>query len=72
MGKIEDDPGSHVDALMQIADRHTASKELREVIAELNESVGAIRLIIKYLIFDLEATRRERDVFHTILEDQND
>lgn len=72
MGKIEDGPGSHVDALTQISNRHPASKELREAIAGLNESVGAIRLVIKYLVFDLEATCRERDVLRTILEDQND
>ena len=70
MEKIEDGPGSHVDVLTQISNRHPASEELREVIAELTESVGAIRLIMKYLIFDLETTSRERDELRMILEDQ--
>lgn len=34
------------------------------------DSLEAIRLILKYLLFDLEATRRERDQLRMILEDQ--
>lgn len=71
IGKIEDNPGSHTDVFSQIAKRHVAMKEFKEGLSELNESLGAIRLILKYLVFDLEATRRERDQLRMLLEDQN-
>ena len=58
MEKIDNGPGSHINTLLQIAKQHTAIKKLQEVIVGLDESLGAIRLILKYLMFDLEATRR--------------
>ncbi len=72
MDRIEDGPTSHVSVLSQIAKRHTANNELDAAIDELKESVDCMRLIIKYLLFDLEATRRERDQLRSILEDHND
>lgn len=69
MGKIENCPGSHAEALEKLAKRNEVAKEIQEVIGGLNESLGAIRLIIKYLVFDLEATRRERDKLRMTLED---
>lgn len=70
IGKIESGPGSHVDVLAQIAKQHPMIKELSKAIIELNNSLEAIRLILKYLMFDLEATCRERDKLRTMLEDQ--
>ncbi len=55
----------------QISRKYVELKEIRKAIVELNESLGTIRIIMKYLLFDIEATRRERDKFRTILEDQN-
>lgn len=71
MGKIDNCPGSHAEALKKIAKRHEITKELREVIGGLNESLETIGLMIKYLVFDLEATRRERDKFRMELEDMD-
>lgn len=70
MEKMENGTGSHTNVLAQIAKQHMAPKELHEVIIELSESMGAIRLILKYLMFDLEATRRERDELRMMLEDK--
>lgn len=70
MGKIEDGPGSHADVLAQIANRRISMKEVQEIVSGINESFATIRLIIKYLVFDLEATRRERDQFRMLLEDK--
>lgn len=70
MEKMENGPGSHTNVLVQIAEQHVAPKKLHEAIIELSESMGAIRLILKYLMFDLEATRRERDEFRMMLEDK--
>lgn len=71
MSKIEDGPGSHSEAFRKIAERNEALKELQKVASDLEESMGAIRLIIKYLVFDLEVTRRERDAFRMKLEDMD-
>ena len=34
---------------------------MRQTIGELQESLDYLRLSVKYLVFDLEATRREND-----------
>jgi len=35
----------------------------RKILQLVQESIGQLRLDMKYLVFDLEATRRERDTF---------
>lgn len=70
MSRMGDGPGSHSDALLQIAERCAATKELQKAVAKLSNSFDAIRLVIKYLLFDIEATRRERDTFRMLLEDK--
>ena len=35
----------------------------RKILQMVQESIGQLRLDMKYLVFDLEATRRERDSF---------
>lgn len=35
----------------------------RSVLLLVNDSIGQLRLDMKYLVFDLEATRRERDLY---------
>lgn len=34
---------------------------MREIISELQKALDELRLQVKYLIFDLEATRRENE-----------
>ena len=72
MDKVQDGPGNYADVLTQFARKHTALKELQEIVAEINDSMGAFRLILQYLMFDLEATRRERDELRMMLEDQEE
>lgn len=69
--KRDGDPGSHPDALNRIAKEHIRLKELQKMVAELNKSFDTVRIVIKYLMFDLEATRRERDHFRMLLEDRD-
>lgn len=71
MGKMEGGPDSHIDELSQITKRHAKIKELSRVAAELKETLEAVRVTVKYLIFDLEATRRERDELRMLLEDRD-
>lgn len=70
MAKLDDGPGSHTDVLKQMAERYTTCRELQELVTTMDESLLFIRTILKYMVFDLEATRRERDELRTILGDQ--
>ena len=46
-------------------------KKLRSHIANLQSSLDHLRLSIKYLAFDLEATKRENRVLRRMLEEGN-
>ncbi len=50
----------------QTKQRH---KELKETVSNLQESLDFLRLSIKYLLFDLEATRRENSYLRKMIED---
>jgi hypothetical protein len=41
----------------------------RRILNLVQEALGQLRLDMKYLMFDLEATRRERDQYKKALED---
>ena len=43
--------------------------QLRETVSSLQESLDFLRLSIKYLVFDLEATRRENNQLRKMLEE---
>ena len=53
----------------QTKDRH---KQLKQTVNSLQESIDFLRLSIKYLLFDLEATRRENNYLRKILEEGNE
>lgn len=50
----------------QTRERH---KQLKETVSSLQESIDFVRLSIKYMLFDLEATRRENEQLRKMLED---
>ncbi len=50
----------------QTKQRH---KQLKETVCSLQESIDFLRLSIKYLLFDVEATRRENAYLRKMLED---
>lgn len=70
INKIDSGPGSHLNMLEKIASKPGASDESKEIFIGLRDSLGSIRLVLKYLNFDLEVTRRERDKLRTIVEDR--
>ena len=41
---------------------------MKKTIVELQESLDHLRLSVKYLVFDLEATRRENKYLRNMLE----
>lgn len=42
--------------------------KMKQAITDLQDSLDYLRLSIKYLVFDLEATRRENDYLRKLLE----
>ena len=42
----------------------------RRILNLIQEALGQLRMDMKYLMFDLEATRRERDAYKSSLEDE--
>lgn len=45
-----------------------SSRRRRRILSLVQEALGQLRLDMKYLTFDLEATRRERDVLREEIE----
>ena len=45
-----------------------STRRRRRILALVQEALGQLRLDMKYLMFDLEATRRERDLYLSRLE----
>jgi len=45
-------------------------KQLRDTVSSLQESIDFVRLSIKYMLFDLEATRRENNQLRKMLDEQ--
>lgn len=68
--EIDSGPGSHLDKLVKIAEKSGTFDEFEGIFLSLSSSLTNIRIVLKYLIMDLEATRRERDELRTIVEDR--
>ncbi len=47
-------------------------ERMQKTIADLQESLDYLRLSVKYLVFDLEATRRENQYLRKLLEGRNE
>ncbi|RMH12466.1 MAG: transcriptional regulator [Planctomycetota bacterium] len=47
-------------------------QRMRKTLAELQESLDYLRLSVKYLVFDLEATRRENKYLRGLLSKDED
>lgn len=71
MGEISTLPKAEREKLEQLAaqtrQRHD---KLRQTVTGLQESLDYLRLSIKYLVFDLEATRRENSYLRKMLENE--
>ncbi len=52
----------------QTKERH---EKLKQTVTSLQDSIDYLRLSIKYLLFDLEATRRENGYLRKMLEEQS-
>lgn len=71
MAQIETLPAAERERLRQIADetrqRHS---DIKKSVNTLQESIDFLRLWIKYLLFDIEATRRENMYLRKMLEQE--
>ena len=73
MGEISTLPPTERKKLEQMADETRARHErLQKTVSGLQESLDYLRLSIKYLVFDLEATRRENGYLRKMLEETAD
>lgn len=62
-------PEEHRMRLQNLADEtRDRHGKMKKTIGELQESLDYLRLSIKYLVFDLEATRRENACLRTLLQ----
>jgi len=69
VAEIDNLPAEERDRLRKLAeetrDRH---EQIKKSVSSLQESIDFLRLGIKYLLFDLEATRRENNYLRKMLE----
>jgi chromosome segregation ATPase len=73
MVEISTLPASERQKLQELAEETRQRHErLRKTVSSLQESLDYLRLSIKYLVFDLEATRRENGYLRKMLEETAD
>lgn len=69
MGQISSLPPAEREKLTELAektkDRHA---RLKKSVGQLQDSLDYLRLSMKYMVFDLEATRRENSYLRSLLE----
>lgn len=69
IGGVESLPAAYRHRLQPLLDRVVQStKRRRKILHLVQEALGQLRLDMKYLMFDLEATRRERDAYRRKLD----
>ena len=70
IGNIPEEDRTKLESLAaQTRKRH---EKLKKTVNSLQESIDYLRLSIKYLLFDLEATRRENNYLRKMLEEQSE
>ena len=73
MGEISTLPASERDKLETLAkETQQRHQQLKKSINSLQDSLDWLRLSVKYLVFDLEATRRENQYLRQMLESNSE
>ncbi|MCL4221152.1 MAG: hypothetical protein KJZ65_07260 [Phycisphaerales bacterium] len=66
--QIEQLPADQRPKLEELAEEtRRRHQRMRQTLSELQESLDYLRLSVKYLVFDLEATRRENKYLRSLL-----
>ena len=69
MSEISTLPKAERDKLAALAQQtQNRHRKLKKSVSDLQESLDYLRLSIKYLVFDLEATRRENSYLRKMIE----
>lgn len=63
----EEQRGPLHDLARETRERHD---RMKKTVADLQDSLDYLRLSVKYLVFDLEATRRENEFLRRLIESQ--
>ena len=72
MGEINTLPESERQKLANLAEQtRNRHDKMKKTVSDLQESLDYLRLSIKYLVFDLEATRRENKYLRDMLNKQD-
>ncbi len=70
MGELPEGERVKVEALIEeTRERHG---RMKACVSQLQESLDYLRLSVKYLVFDLEATRRENKYLRSMLMEKNE
>lgn len=71
IGQIDGLPENQRAPLTELA-RETRERHerMKKTVADLQESLDYLRLSVKYLVFDLEATRRENEYLRKLIDSQ--
>lgn len=70
--RIRELPANQAPAANDAADTAAARRErVQSSVAELQDALDYLRLSVKYLVFDLEATRRENSYLRRMIEQSN-
>jgi hypothetical protein len=73
LDQIEHLPESQRPKLEELAhETRRRHERMRQTLSELQESLDYLRLSVKYLVFDLEATRRENKYLRTLMNREDD
>ncbi len=71
--EIDHLPTADQDRLRNLAeDAQVRQTRMKEMISNLTENLDYLRLSVKYLVFDLEATRRENKFLRDMVQNQSD
>ena len=72
MQKLHELPDAERTRLEQLAQEASDRRQrIQASVTELQESLDNLRLGVKYIVFDLEATRRENTYLRKLLEEAN-
>lgn len=69
ISQIEDLPSEKRTELLQLAEETRDRRDkIKQTIRGLQDSLDHLRLSVKYLVFDLEATRRENEYLRSLVD----
>ena len=72
LDRIRELPDNQRGGLQELAEETKQRRErITQSVNELQESLDYLRLSVKYLVFDLEATRRENSYLRKLIEQSN-